>query len=257
MVTRLAIQLSVALFFAIATPVAAIAQTTPTTPTMSTPAAVDSDAQPKKNVEDRLGIKVDSVTPIPMSGLYEIRVGNEVVYTDAKGDYLLKGDIIDLRSHSNITAERVASLVEASLPKVKLADLPLSSAIKIVKGNGKRTVVAFEDPNCGYCKRLEKSFENINDVTLYVFLYPILGDDSVTKAKAIWCAPNRAQAWQDWMKNGTPLGTKTNCENPIQQNVELGEKLAVTGTPTMFFASGKRIPGAVGPDEVAQQLAVQ
>jgi thiol:disulfide interchange protein DsbC len=194
---------------------------------------------------------------MPVGGLYEVRVGTEVVYTDAKGDYLLKGDIIDLRSHENITAKRINDLVEASTPKVKFSELPLTAAIKIVKGNGKRTLVAFEDPNCGYCKRLEKSFDGLNDVTLYVFLYPILGDDSVAKSKAIWCSSDRAKAWQDWMHNGTPLNGSTNCENPVEQNVALGQKLAVTATPTMLFASGKRVPGAVGIDEVTKQLAVQ
>ncbi len=232
------------------------------TPASSPPAAMSSpagagDEQPRKNIEERLGLKVDAITRMPVGGLYEVRVGTEVVYTDATGDYLLKGDIIDLRSHENVTAKRVNELVEASLPKVKLSDLPLASAIKIVKGNGKRTLVAFEDPNCGYCKRLEKSFDDLNDVTLYVFLYPILGDDSIAKAKAIWCSPDRARAWQDWMHKGAVQGGVANCENPIQQNVALGEKLSVTGTPTMFFSSGKRIPGAVGVDEVTKQLAVQ
>ncbi len=221
------------------------------------PASISSDEQPRKNIEERLGMKVDAVTRTTVGNLYEVRVGNEVVYTDAAGDYLLKGNIIDLRSHVDLTSERENELLEASLPKVKLSDLPLSSAIKIVKGNGKRTLVAFEDPNCGYCKRLEKSLDGLSDVTLYVFLFPILGDDSVAKAKAIWCSPDRARAWVDWMHSGTASKGNADCDNPIQQNVALGEKLAVTGTPTLFFASGKRVPGAIALDEITKQLGAQ
>jgi len=202
-------------------------------------------------------MQVDSVTPSPYAGLYEVRAGNKVVYTDSQGNYLFVGSVIDLRTHQNITAQRQEELANAALPNVKLSELPLDSAIKIVRGNGKRTVVAFEDPNCAFCKQLEKSLTAVTDVTLYVFLYPILGPDSVQKSKAIWCSADRAKSWSDWMSVGTNIHGRDDCRNPIEENLALGEKLQVTGTPTMIFPDGKRIAGAVGIDALEKQLALQ
>ena len=216
---------------------------------------VAGDAGLKKIVEDRIGSAVDSVTKLPVGGLYEVRVGTDIFYTDASGNYIIVGNIIDLRSRENLTKKRVEALVEAATPKLKFADLPLDSAIKIVKGNGKRQMAIFEDPNCVFCKRLEKSMQEISDVTIYVFLYPVLGPDSLAKSKRVWCAADRGRAWSDWMERGTALTGDGACATPLDKNLELGKKLRVDGTPTIFFSNGKRVPGAIPADELAKLLA--
>ena len=232
------------------------------TPAVSKPPASAATVQPaagdaalKKTVEDRIGTPVDAVSKLPVGGLYEVRVGTDIFYTDASGNYIIVGNIIDLRTRENLTKKRVEALVDAATPKVKFADLPLDSAVKIVKGNGKRQLAIFEDPNCVFCKRLEKSLQEISDVTIYVFLYPILGPDSLTKSKQVWCAADRGRAWSDWMERGTALTGDGACATPLDKNLALGKKLRVDGTPTLFFSDGRRVPGAVPADELAKLLA--
>ncbi len=239
-------------------------QSAPTAAQILTPGAVSSagngsapvvDATLKKNLETRLGATIDSITRLPIAGLYEIRIDNDIFYADATGNYIVVGNLIDLRSRENLTRKRVEAIKEASIPKFKFADLPLDSAVKIVKGNGKRQVAIFEDPNCGYCKRLEKSIHDIGDVTVYVFLYPVLGPDSLAKSKQVWCAPNRTKAWSDWMQNGVALTGEGACQTPIDKTLELGKKLKVEGTPTLFFSNNKRVEGAIDTAELEKLLA--
>ena len=224
-------------------------------PSISAKPLTPAEAKVKKAVEDKLNLSIDEVTPMPFAGLYELRVGPKVIYADADAKYLFIGSVIDLNQSVNLTSLRTEALQEAALPKLKFSDLPFNAAIKIVRGNGKRQMAIFEDPNCVYCKRLEKSISALNDVTVYVFLYPILGDDSVSKAKAIWCAKDPAKTWTAWMEDGTPLVPSNNCTTAsIDQNVALGGKLQVTGTPTIFFSSGKRVPGAISQDDINKLL---
>lgn len=212
-------------------------------------------AELQKKLETLIGREVDSVTKLDYANLYEVRVGNEIVYSDAKADYLFVGNIIDMNTRINMTRARTDAFLEASLPKFKFADLPLKSAIKIVKGNGKRQVAIFVDPNCGYCKRMEKAIDPVTDVTMYIFLYPVLGPDSTEKSKAIWCSANPAKVWTDWMVSGTAIpGKDASCTNPLDQNLDLGKKLKVDGTPTLFFFNGKRVPGAVDLEEFNKLL---
>ncbi len=213
------------------------------------------DATLKKNLETRLGATIDSITRLPIAGLYEIRIDNDIFYADATGNYIVVGNLIDLRSRENLTRKRVEAIKQASLPQIKFADLPLDTAVKVVKGNGKRQVAIFEDPNCGYCKRLEKSIHDIGDVTIYVFLYPILGPDSLAKSKQVWCAANRSKAWSDWMQSGTALTGEGACQTPIDKTLELGKKLKVEGTPTLFFSNNKRVEGAIDTAELEKLLA--
>jgi thiol:disulfide interchange protein DsbC len=231
---------------------AAAADVSPVPDNMSTPVG---DPQLKKTLEERLGFKIDSITSVPYAGLYEVTAGSEIVYSDAKGDFVFVGNVIDMRSHVNLTKGRLAELQEQLLPAVKVSDLPLNSAIKIVKGNGKRTLIAFEDPNCVFCKRMEKALTEVTDVTEYVFLYPILGDDSIAKAKAIWCSADRAKTWTDWMQKGVEIAASAQCANPIDDNVALGTKLKIDGTPTSFFKDGKRVTGAMDTDALSKNLA--
>ena len=217
-------------------------------------AATSIEAQIKQDLEARVGAKIDSVTPMPMAQLYEIRIGDDIFYTDPTGNYLIIGNIVDSRTRENLTRARVDAIKEASLPPWKFGELPLDTAVKIVRGTGKREVAIFEDPNCGYCKKLEKSILDIGDVTVYVFLYPVLGPDSLTKSRQIWCAPNRAKAWTDWMQNATALSGEGTCATPLDKTLALGKRLKVDGTPTLFFSNNKRVEGAIGAADLQKYL---
>ncbi len=215
-------------------------------------AAWSQEASIRKNLGERIPQlqQIDEVTKSPMPGLYEIRVnGNEIYYTDADGNYLVQGNLIDTRQKRNLTEERIEKL-----SAINFDALPLKDAFTMVRGNGKRKLAVFEDPNCGYCKRFEKDLQKVNNVTVYLFLYPILGPDSTVKSKNIWCANDKAKAWQDWMvRDITPAAAS--CDSAaIARNVELGRKFKITGTPTLVFADGSRVPGAIGADQVEKRL---
>jgi thiol:disulfide interchange protein DsbC len=204
-------------------------------------------AELKKRVPEA---PVDSVRKIPYGGLYEVTVGGEVLYTDEKATFLVLGSIVDLRTKENITEARMRQV-----NKVSFADLPLDSAIKIVRGNGSRKVAIFEDPNCGYCKRFERDLAGVSDITVYVFLYPILSASSVTKAKAIWCAADRGKAWLDTMVRDTPVTGDGSCTTPLDKNLAFGQSKRIQGTPTIFFEDGERVPGVMAMADFEKKLA--
>ena len=211
------------------------------------------EAAIRKAIEPRLGegAKIDSVTKTPYGGLYEIRVGGDIFYSDAKGDYLFIGRIVDTKTFQDHTKARVDEI-----NKIKFSDLPLESALKMVKGNGKRVIAVFEDPNCGYCKRFRQTLNEMDNVTVYTFLYNILSEDSVTKSRNVWCSSDRNKAWDDWMLRGkTPETAPANCTTPHEKVLALGQKLKVTGTPTVFFTDGTRIPGAIDGKALENKLA--
>ncbi len=207
------------------------------------------EASVRKSVETWMGGKVDGVRKSGLLGLYEIQIGNELYYTDEKVSLLFDGNIIDTKTRRNLTQER-----QNKLSAIRFEDLPLESAVKTVKGNGKRVFATFEDPNCGYCKRLQKEMANMTDVTIYTFLIPILSPDSEVKSRAVWCASDRTQAWHDLMVKGIapPDGT---CETPIKKNLALAQKYNIRGTPTIFLSNGERIPGAIPVAQLEQKLA--
>lgn len=217
-------------------------------------ATLAQEAQIRKNIAERLPqLKgLDEVSKTPMPGVYELRVnGSEIFYTDAQANYLIEGNIIDVRAKRNLTEERVAKLTS-----VKFDELPFKDAFTIVRGNGKRKVAVFEDPNCGYCKRFERDLQQIDNVTVYMFLYPILGADSGEKSKAIWCAKDQGKAWQDWMVRDQPVSVSTNCDAAaLTRNTEFGRKYKITGTPTLIFVDGTRVPGAVDAAQVEKMLS--
>lgn len=216
-------------------------------------AAQSPEAKIKKLLQNRLGgdAQVETVTKTPYSGLYEVKVGNEVIYSDAEGKYVFIGRILDTETSKDLTQARLDEL-----NRIKFSDLPLDLAAKSVKGNGKRVIAVFEDPNCGYCKRFRKSLADVKDLTVYTFMYPILGEDSVKKTKNIWCAPDRAKAWDEWMIDGkaAPAAPESCTTAAIDKVVELGKKYRVTGTPTIFFTDGSRIPGAIDPKALEAKL---
>jgi thiol:disulfide interchange protein DsbC len=196
---------------------------------------------------------VDEIKPAGVSGLYEVRVnGSEIYYTDAKGDFLIDGQIIETKTRRNITEDRIAKLTA-----IPFDSLPIKDAFTLVRGNGQRKMAVFEDPNCGYCKRFERDLQKVDNVTVYLFLYPVLGPDSVKKSQDIWCAKDRVAAWQDWMLRDQAAGAaNAACDTAaIARNVELGRKYKITGTPTLLFVNGARIPGAVDNARVEQALA--
>ncbi len=198
----------------------------------------------KKMIEPRLsnGVKIDSVKETPYAGLYEIRAAGDILYTDKKGEYLIVGHVFNAKTSENLTTKRIDEI-----NKIKFSDLPLDSALKLVKGNGKRVMAIFEDPNCGYCKRFRQTtLQELDNVTVYTFMLNILSEDSAVKSKNIWCAPDRNKAWDDWMISGKVAPTAAaNCANPNEKISELGRKYRIQGTPAIFFTDGSRIPGAV------------
>lgn len=206
-------------------------------------AALADEAEVRKAVGPVLeqlfgpGAKAESVRKAGVLNLYEVQIGGELLYTDEKVNYLLTGNIIDVKARRDLTEER-----KTRLAQIKFSDLPLDLAVKQVKGNGKRVLATFEDPNCSYCRKLAKELQGVNDVTIYTFLYPILSPDSTEKAKNLWCAPDRAKAWNELMIEGKAPASAS-CDHPTEKVVALGRKFSIRGTPTLFFADGTRTPG--------------
>ena len=211
------------------------------------------EAAIRKNLQERLPAfaKIDEVSKTPMNGLFEIRVNDsDIFYTDAEGNFLIQGNLIDTRAKRNLTEERVEKL-----SSIDFNALPIKDAFTIVRGNGKRKMAVFEDPNCGYCKRFERDMQKVSDVTVYMFLYPILSPDSTDKSKSIWCAKDKAKVWQDLMVRDQPV-PKASCDSAaLERNIAYGKKHKVTGTPTLFFVDGSRVPGAVNAQQVEKFLA--
>ena len=219
-------------------------------------AATVAQAQDTEQIKAALNKKfpeatVDTVRKVPYGNLYEVTSGGEIFYTDEKTSYLFLGSIVDTRTKENVTEARTRQL-----NAVKFEALPLESAIKIKRGNGSRRVAIFEDPNCGYCKRFERDLLGISDITVYVFLFPILSPDSVEKSKAVWCSPDRGQAWLDMMTKNTTPGADTKCDtSAIDKTLAFGRGKRVTGTPTIVFEDGDRVPGAMSIAQFEKKLA--
>jgi thiol:disulfide interchange protein DsbC len=195
--------------------------------------------------------KVDEIRPAPLAGLWELRFGTELMYSDAKGNYLVQGSIIDTAAKRNLTEERIEKLTA-----IDFGSLPLKDAIVWKTGNGKRRIAVFADPNCGYCKKFERDLLAVKDLTVYTFVIPILGGDSPDKSKAIWCAKDSTAAWRNWMVEGTtPPRLMGQCDSgAIERNLALSKKHRVTGTPAIVFEDGSRAPGAIPPAEIEKRL---
>ena len=212
------------------------------------------EATIRKNVEPKLGtdVKIESIRATPYSGLYEIRVGNEIRYTDKTGTYLFAGHIFNLKTREDVTQARIDEV-----SRIKFSELPLELALKTVKGNGKRVVAIFEDPNCGYCKKFRReTLSQVNNITVYTFMYNILSPDSTVKSRNIWCAADRNRAWDDWMLNNQQApAAPAGCTAPNDRVLALGSKLGLEGTPAIFFADGSRVPGAIDVDTMEAKFA--
>jgi len=215
-------------------------------------ANAQAEQQIKAEIQKKLGpnVKVKSVSAAPVTGLYEVLVGNEIFYTDVSGKYLIQGEIIELASGKNITEQR-----QTDLNRIKWTDLNQANAIKTVRGNGSRQLAVFSDPNCGYCKRLEKSLQQLDNVTVYTYLIPILGADSLQKSKQILCSADPYKAYIDWMISGTAPSGKTDCNTPLDKNTAFAKTYGITGTPTLFFTDGSRFPGAVQITDIEKKFS--
>lgn len=196
-------------------------------------------------------MKIESITRMPFPGLYEVVFDGQVVYTDEKLTYLMSGNLFDLRStqERNLTRERRDQIASGALVGAQ------GNAIKRVKGNGKRVVYTFEDPNCGYCKELQKELNKMTDITVYTFLLPILSPDSAEKSKAVWCAKDRGKAWDDLMnKASLPANAVKTCATPLEDNQRLAQRFGVRGTPAIFLANGQQVGGYLPADKLEQAL---
>ncbi len=218
-------------------------------------AAFAGESEIRKVLGERLADlgKIDEVTKTPIVGLFEVRIGTDIYYTDESGNYLIDGQLLDTKTRANLTEERIGKLTA-----IDFSSLPLKDAIVWKQGDGSRKLAVFADPNCGYCKKFERDIRQIKDVTIYTFLFPILGSDSSDKSRNIWCAKDRTKAWIDWMVDGTaPLKSIGECDaSAIQRNTALGRKHKVNGTPALVFEDGKRVPGAMKLDQLEKQLLV-
>jgi thiol:disulfide interchange protein DsbC len=194
---------------------------------------------------------VESVTKMPFQNMYEVVLDGQVFYTDDKASYLFSGNLLDLRGQQpkNLTQETTTKLSAATLAK------SAEQAVKRVKGNGKRVIYTFEDPNCGYCRELQKELTKVNDVTIYTFLWPILSQDSVEKSKAIWCSKDRAKAWEDTMLKGVAPTGKRDCDTPLEKNAQLAQRFGIRGTPGVYLANGNQIGGYLAADKIEAALA--
>ena len=194
---------------------------------------------------------IESVTRTPVPGIYEVFTDGQIIYVDESATFIINGNLFNIDKNANLTQESMSKFTA-----IKFDQLPLNLAFKKVKGKGTRKLAYFADPNCGYCKKFEQDLATIDNVTIYVFLYPVLGPDSMEISKSIWCSKDRIKAWDDQLvRNIAPTAPGT-CATPIDKIVEFGKQKRINGTPTMFFADGQRIPGAIPTDQIEQRLTV-
>jgi thiol:disulfide interchange protein DsbC len=216
-------------------------------------AAMAQEAEIRKALAARLppSVVVDAVTPSPIEGLYEVRSGTSVFYADRHGDYVVRGEMLDTRTHMNLTEARIAKL-----SNLAFASLPVQDAVVSTHGRGTRKLAVFADPECPYCKQLEAALRGREDVTVYTFLMPILGPGSVDKAKVIWCAEDRRAAWDAWMREGKLPAARPDCDtSALDRNLSLRDKHSIRGTPTLVFENGTRTSGAMSALHLESELA--
>ncbi len=192
---------------------------------------------------------ISQINKSPIAGLYEVVTSDHIYYADENGEYLIDGNLFDLKARRNLTDARARQLFAVDFGK-----LPLELAVKKVKGNGSRKLAFFSDPNCGWCKKLEHELQSINNITLYIFISTHIGGrDSEEKARAVWCSKDRVKAWDDLMIDGDTLPAG-NCTAPTAKVMELARKLKVNGTPALIFANGEVNPGYMPAADLEKAL---
>lgn len=218
------------------------------------PSARADEAAIRKNLAERLPNlpKIDEVTKTPIPGIYEVRIGTDLLYADENGQHVIQGSIIETRTRNDLTQARIDKLTA-----IDFASLPLKDAIVVKQGTGARKLVVFADPNCGYCKRIERDLLAVKDVTIYTFLYPILGPDSNVKSRDIWCSKEAGKVWRHWMIDGAaPPKAMGECDvAAIDRNLKMGQKYKIQGTPAVVFEDGSRSPGAMPASQIETRLA--
>lgn len=216
-------------------------------------APMADEAVIRKNIAARLPNfpVIDEVSKTPIPGIFELRVGTDLLYTDAQGDHVIQGSLFDTKARVNLTERRIDKLTA-----IAFKDLPLKDAMVIKQGDGSRKLAVFGDPNCGYCKRFERELMDVKNVTIYTFLYPVLGPDSNEKSNAIWCSKDAMATWRAWMLDGkVPPRNMGTCDTKaIERNIAFGKKHRITGTPAVLFEDGRRVPGAMSPPELERAL---
>ena len=223
---------------------------------LALPALAQEQAIRKAVAEKFPNAKIESVTKTPFPGLLEVVVDGNVFYTDEKFTFVLDGSVIETKTWGNVTQARREELEAKMQGPIAFRDLPLAQAVKTVRGNGRRVIATFEDPNCGFCRQFHAQLAKMNDVTIYTFLYPIISPpDSVEKSRAVWCAKDRARAWDEVMTTGKIAPAPANCKAPIDEVLKLGQKFNVKSTPTIFLADGTRLRGALPVEQLEQAIA--
>ena len=217
------------------------------------PAAFADEAAIRKTIAERMPDfpKIDEISKTPIPGVYEIRLGAEIFYSDEHGHYMFQGHLVDTKTRRSLTEARISKLTA-----IDFASLPLKDAIVWKQGNGERKMAVFADPNCGYCKTFERDLRQVKNVTVYTFLYPILGGDSPDKSRDIWCSRDNTKAWRDWMLDGAhPVRAMGPCDAAaLQRNTAFGRKHKINGTPAVLFEDGQRVPGALSVEQIEKQL---
>jgi thiol:disulfide interchange protein DsbC len=215
--------------------------------------SVADEAAIRKTLADRMPElpKIDEISKTPIPGLYELRLGTDILYADETGAHLFEGAMLDTKTKTDLTKARIDKLTA-----IDFAALPLKDAMVFKQGAGTRKLVVFADPNCGYCKRIEKDLLALKDVTIYTFLLPILGPDSNVKSRDIWCSKDSAKVWRSWMIDGVappkPMG---NCDTAaLDRNLDMGRRYKINGTPAVVFEDGTRSPGALPADRIEQRM---
>jgi thiol:disulfide interchange protein DsbC len=203
------------------------------------------DAAIRKALEPKLGgVRIDAILATPIPGLFEIQFrtpeGVQVIYSDSTGNYAIQGNMYDFRTDRNLTEDKLRKL-----NVVKFESLPLDLAVKIQRGNGKRVLAMFSDPYCPYCQQFEKTLQQIDDVTIYVFMYPIIRPQNADHSKSVWCSQDRAKAWLDLALQSKRPAAPATCDNPVDKVLELGRSLRINSTPTLILANGERIAGGL------------
>jgi thiol:disulfide interchange protein DsbC len=216
--------------------------------------AMANEAQIRQAIEGKLeGVRIEGIAPAPVPGLWEVRYrtsrGVRVIYTDPAGKFAINGSIHELKSERDLTAERLEQL-----NAIKFSSLPLEQAVKIQRGNGKRVLAMFSDPYCPACKQFEQTLQQVDNVTIYVFMYPVIRPELAQHSEAVWCSADRAKAWLDLALRGQPPAAAPGCATPIDKNVELGQALGVNSTPTLVFRNDKRVAGGPKLADLRQLL---
>lgn len=216
--------------------------------------AAGNEAQIRKVLEPKLqGVQIEGIVPAPLPGLWEVRYrtprGVQILYSNSTGTHIIEGRIVDVRSERDLTEERLRKL-----NAIRFDALPLEQAVKVQRGNGRQVLVMFSDPYCPACKQFEQTLQQLDDITVYVFMYPVIRPELADHSKAVWCASDRAKAWLDLALRGQRPAAGLNCETPVEKNVELGQSLGVNSTPTLVFTNGERVAGGMRISDLQRQL---